>query len=306
MQTPIERIIDDATDEDTNLASLLLKVKVMARRLQATELSEWVSNELDGYSDDMPVPKYRVFDQLNVIGTWEGYGGHRLKGQRITSTGLSEERRKAWFSATLRQSLTEIEEYSKAENDVGIPWDPYTVMAYEQCVMDKEGGASIESMTLNNVNIMISRQQLRALLNKVRSTVIDLAMDLESIDKSAGQPDGPTVSNEGVASVVNNFHIQVTGDGNNVAAGSGNKQRTKVVKNDVASLIAAAKELGLSDAAASEFKEAVLADGKPGGTRAQNIIERVSTGALALAGSITADVAASGLIEAVNAYFGAA
>jgi hypothetical protein len=306
MPTPLEQIIDDATNDEISLASLLLKVKVLARRIKATELNEWVSYELDGYRADAPLPSYRVIDSLNVVGTWDGYGGRRITGQRVSPTGLSEERQKAWFSASLRQPLPELEGYSRDESNAGIPWDPYTVMEYERCVDAKEGGAGIEYMTLSSANIMLTRQLLKAILDQIRSTIIDLAMDLEVIDRTAGEPNGPTISNEEVATVVNNFHIHVTGDGNNIAAGSEIKQRTKVLKNDVASLIAAARELGLSAAGAEDFKEAVLADGEPGGTRIQKIVERVRTGALALTGSITADLAANGLLEAANGYFGAA
>ena len=59
--TLIEDIQTAAVDSGTDLAALLRKCKLLAARLGSDSLEEWVQWESDGYPDDAPIPKYRVW-----------------------------------------------------------------------------------------------------------------------------------------------------------------------------------------------------------------------------------------------------
>lgn len=55
----INEIIEAVSDSSCNLSDTLLKVKVVAHKLDNSRLMEWVEDELQGYGSK-PVPQYRV------------------------------------------------------------------------------------------------------------------------------------------------------------------------------------------------------------------------------------------------------
>lgn len=75
-------------------------------------------------------------------------------------------------------------------------------------------------------------------------------------------------------------------------------------KSDLADLVRAARELGLSDEHATEFGAAVEADGGVAGEHTKTFVERVRVGAIALAGDVAANVAAAGLLDLVAGFTG--
>ncbi|ALV47217.1 hypothetical protein MB46_18675 [Arthrobacter alpinus] len=306
MSSQLEQIINDSADETISLESLLFRVKIVAMRLRADNLVSWANGELNGFEIGDGLPAYRQREEYPVLGNWSGPMNRMIRNQPVSPIGLKETERLAMFTTMLRQPVSELEALAAGNDDPGAPWDASKISHYEYCVQNKLGGAGFEFMSLFSARMVFPRTMLKGKLTQIRSAVVDLALKLEQANPSSGEPGGPTIGDEEVQAVVQNFTINNYGDGNNIAAGSEIKQRAKVVKNDMASLVVAAKKLGLSDDAAEEFREAVLADGEPGGTRTQKILERVRSGTLALAGGITTDLAVSGLLEAANGYFGAA
>lgn len=53
-------IQDAAIDEQSQVATLLRKCKVLATRLGSQEFSRWIDNELNGYANLDELPAYRV------------------------------------------------------------------------------------------------------------------------------------------------------------------------------------------------------------------------------------------------------
>jgi len=55
----LESIINDLVVTDVSLSDPLLKTKVLATRIQNTQLLDWVESELSGYRDKEDLPPYR-------------------------------------------------------------------------------------------------------------------------------------------------------------------------------------------------------------------------------------------------------
>jgi hypothetical protein len=49
----------DALNRDIPVTDLCRKAYVVARKLKITEFKEWLKDELDGYTDNASIPKYR-------------------------------------------------------------------------------------------------------------------------------------------------------------------------------------------------------------------------------------------------------
>lgn len=298
----IAALIDQAADSSRSLSDVLRQVKIVAARIGDRELGAWATRELAGYGPDDELPTYRAARLFPVVGDWSGPFGSGLTNARVSAVGVKDDFLD-WFRFALRAPVAEMETLSTGDQDPVIRWDPWAVVEYERRAQNGEGGATIEMMSLIDARLVIPRNTFTGLLDIIRTRVLDLALALEDASPDAGEPDGPTVANEKVGAVVQNF-FTVNGHGTNIATGDGARQRSTVNKVDLTELVRAARELGLSAEHADEFGAAVEADGGVAGDRTKTFVERVRSGAVTLAGDVAASVAATGLLQLVAGFAG--
>src|SRR4051812_13566005 len=82
-------IINDLVDDTISLQRALLKMKVLASRINNKILLNWVSSELEGYPDQNLLPEYRI-TVSNMMGSYINGRAH-YKNVAIPVMGLSEE-----------------------------------------------------------------------------------------------------------------------------------------------------------------------------------------------------------------------
>ena len=63
----LEDIQNAASDPSSSVSTLLRKCRILAARLGNQRLEDWIVWESDGYPEDVPVPKYRIWS-LQVRG----------------------------------------------------------------------------------------------------------------------------------------------------------------------------------------------------------------------------------------------
>ena len=303
--TRLNALIDQAADGSRPLSDVLRQVKIVASRIGDDELSMWVTKELNGYGIDDDLPSYRGSRPFLVLGDWSGPMGSGLKNASISGLGISEDFFERWFSAKFRESVAELEVFSKGDSEPIKRWDPWAVIEYNRRTRSGEGGARIEMMELLDARLVISRNVLVGMLDSIRTRVLDLALELERVSPGAGEPGGPTVEDAEVQAAVQTFHITINGDGANVSTGDHVRQRSTVKKGDPHELLRAARELGLSDDDAQAFRQAVEADGDVVSDHTRTFVERVRAGGVALIGNTTASLAATGLLQIAGQFLGA-
>lgn len=301
--TKLAEIIDAASDDSFTTSNLLRKVQTIAFRLKAESLGKWSQRELFGYKDGDPVPSYRGPLPTPVTGTWSGPAGSRMTNM-VSSAGLSEEFINGYFRATILQPVADLETLSQGELSPSINWDPYIVQAYGQQVRENKGGAGFYLMELISAKQILSQNVLRGIIDSVRTTALQFALELEQVSPRAGEPDGPTTADPEVKQVTNNFNFTINGDGNNIAAGTDIRQKATVNKGDMESLTKAALALGLHQDAIEDLQSAIEADGKVPGERTSNFMSKLRAGGYALAGGVSANLAAEGVLKAIAAFFG--
>lgn len=183
-------------------------------------------------------------------------------------------------------------------------WDPFIVHEYGRLVAENKGGTGFYLMELISAKQTMPQNAIRGIIDSVRTTALQFALELEQVSPRAGEPGGPTTADPEVKLVTNNFNFTISGDGNNIAAGSDIRQKATVNKGDIDSLIKAAVELGLQAEAVEDLRTAVMADGSQPGDTTTNFISRLRTGGYALASGVSSNLAADGLVQAVGAFFG--
>lgn len=300
----ISQLLTDAPDYEVPLRSLLLKMKIIARRIDAEPILEWVDSELTGYKQSASLPDYRAYRRLGVIGTWAGWG-NQISTATLSDVGLDEEIARYLFGASFRQSVATLEEVS-TDGSAHISWDIQQVAYF-----DKTSEARFEDMNLIAAKIMFPKNLTAGILTNIRSKIVDFALELESIDPSLA--DQPLQINENITKekkvaireTVNNFNIVINGNSNTFAAGHEVSQKITVHTGNYDELFKAAQDLGLSNDDAKEFADAVTTDNSKDGPSVRDFLERVKSGAISIGSGIAVEVASQGLLQAASGYLGA-
>jgi hypothetical protein len=298
----LEEIISGATDDGVSTSNLLRKTQIVAHYLKADQVTTWVKDELSGYSGVESLPKYRSHLVTPVMGTWAGMFGSSAT-QLLSGAGLPSDAEEVLFHTSLFQPIAELEDLAELPKDPSHSWDPWQVNQYTE--WNSEGkGVWMQGMNLISAHRVVTRSLLRGVIDTVRTTALELALNLQTTDVNAGTLNGPTVEEMPIANTVNNFTTHVYGHGANVALGDNAKQRSTVVVNDVESLLSAAREVGLTEDGIVELRSAAEASEEDRPGRLKAVANRIGSGALTLTTAVAAEVAASQIEQLIQQFLG--
>jgi hypothetical protein len=303
--TVLDEIIDGATNDAVSTSNLLRKVQVVAHRLGATELTEWVKSELNGYRDISSLPLYRGPLTTPVLGTWAGYGGSSATlplGQgRIPDNAVE-----ALFRTHLNQSIAELEQLAEApgENDPAVSWEPMQVVAFNPRV--EEGLVpGMQMMNLISAKRVIPKGVIRGAIGSSRNTALDFALELQAASPDAGSQNGPTVQDEPIASTVYTVTNNIYGHGANIAHGSDSVQTSTVSVGDLSGLLLAARQIGLTDTQAEqEFAAVAVAPAEERESKKRAFLEKVQNGLFAIGTNASTTIVVNQLEQLLNQYLG--
>jgi len=203
MATIIEKLQHAALDKNTPVNDLLRRVKFVAAKLGLGNVEEWVEQELNGY--ESPPPAYRrvygIALALNPFQGWLPIGGHidnlsrRTIGEPVSALEALLASTKSGGTLQIRYP-DKITEKLDRSNDV-------------------HGG---------NYFLQISPSELERILDRVRTLVLDWALNLEKAgimgsednfdraEKEKAQAAGTTINIGHIGSLVGNLgHGNVSG-----------------------------------------------------------------------------------------------
>lgn len=293
MTSLLDQIIDGSSDGTIKTADLLRKVQVAATRVGAPDVVRWVQQELQGYPDDATLPSYRAMT-TGVTGLFTGPMRSRMNHQLPPHTDFTSD-----FEIKLRQPLTTLQSFADAEKDAEVHWPAWRVRDYEETETFR-----IEFHGLFDAWNVITRQSLLGLVDTVRSKAMEFALGLQQDFPDAGTVGGPSVQTDSaVAPVVFNTTNNIYGHGTNIATGHDIAQKT-VLKGNRFELVRQAQTLGLTEAEANEFADAVDADQDVTRPAVSKFLQKVRNGAVAIGLSVSSDVVAGSLIELAKLYLG--
>ena len=162
MPSLVKELQRGALDESTKVSALLRKAYVVARKLNLTEFQTWVERELRGYRDCTrdDLPPYRILrgelKGLNPIHGWVPVIGEGLEGIE---------------KVPCFQSVAEIEDLVATQEGATFYYRP---SEKQQKALGKLVGFRTE------FTVVVSRSSLAAILDAVRNTILEWALDLES------------------------------------------------------------------------------------------------------------------------------
>lgn len=254
----LDEIVRDSYDNKSNVAGLLRKLNVVAARAGIEALEEWVDLELSGYGLGHALPAYRgPFDA--------GVQGHfRLPFVKNTpvldippSSFPDDLRPKHLFEISIADSVSSLQELLEAsggKRELSIPWDSDTVRMVNRLMSTGKVSLYRDAWLINAWRPMTAGT-LAGVIDAVRGRCMQLALELEKINPSAGEP-GETITPTGM-SIINNFF----GGAQNVAQGTGVTFNVATIPpGDLAALVEAMRSFGVGGPEIQAFSDALAAD----------------------------------------------
>lgn len=93
----------------SDIAPILLKLRLLAARLGSQPLADWVKHESEGYPAGVAVPDYRVLG-VAYHGTFSGPFGAGIKNAPISPYLIEKFAGESWTHFEMRQSIAAVDE----------------------------------------------------------------------------------------------------------------------------------------------------------------------------------------------------
>jgi hypothetical protein len=238
----VEEIQRDAIDQAIPVSALLRKVKMAAVKLQLSESIEWVDAELNGYRKD--IPDYRiVYGKLRAIHPLYGslpLGGDASQIRRLSQRAISQS------ISSLESIIGSIPRVGESRN-LSIDLPPEIVAD-----LNRDNGTEGYEFSIE-----ISRSSVISIIDRVRTLILDWAIDLErsgisgsAVSFSIEEKEKATSLNINIGHVHGTFNAgDVTGGRFNTSVESQDKSVHIDVNGDVFEVIRniLAERIGLNN-----------------------------------------------------------
>ena len=254
----LHEIQTSVVQEGTPLASVLLKLRLLAARLGSEPLEEWIKHESEGYPRDSEIPSYRVVG-ISYSGTFSGPFGSGINNAQIPGYLIEKLAGKKWTKHEIRDGIAAVDELirSSADGDGTIGIDASNLILLLQ-------GKVYADYACNDVQGTISRAALTELQYGVRSRILELTLELEkSIPAAAKITFGSPESSEKVNSEkVNQISQQIIyGNVTTISSsGAGSQINVSISERDNKAFIEYLVKAGIPEDDASELSDIVATE----------------------------------------------
>jgi hypothetical protein len=300
----MERAIDALSDPDVSIADAMRRLLVVARRIGATDLSDWIRQELEGYESREGTPDYRGSRALPIAVRFDGYGGASTT-RRMSRRDLPAELSNVMDDFKFVMPLAELEALANddGENDPQTQLPAYWLQRFRELAEENR----VPHMTMyvaNHAAIEVPRTYLRGMLDRIKTVALDLALNIEDASPDAGDSGGPTVDTEpAIREAVASHMTVIYANNSNVSVASGaGAAAVQIQIGDLEGLLAAARSI-LDEDGVADLETALHEDGDEPGASTRGFLDRVRSGSYTLAGGLTVNGAYDGLVALLSQVF---
>jgi AbiTii len=185
----LRRIQDATVDPKFQLADVLRMCKILSARLDHPAFKEWIKQELNGYEDRQQMPDYRILKNLGCRGDFFGAFGSGLKNAPIPPISLPKEFREVVSTKYILQSVSALESIVGQANQAN---KSILHALWEADAVALLGSNIYERMVCGQAWTDIPTAAFVAVLDTVRSSVLDFVIEIEAKEPSAGDAEPGT------------------------------------------------------------------------------------------------------------------
>lgn len=171
--TLLQQIQEAITQEESDLGSILLKLRLLAARLNSDILGDWVRYESEGYPQNADVPQYRIVG-VTYRGTFSGPFGSGIQNAQIPPYLIEQYASKSWTNYEVRESIAAIGEMVKKSK---IDGGSFGIDASNLILLLQS--KIYEGYACNDLAGTISPAAFYQIQQTVRSKILELTIELE-------------------------------------------------------------------------------------------------------------------------------
>jgi hypothetical protein len=299
----ISDIINELVDTSKPVSAVLLKTKLLASRLRIQELSDWATDELNGYSHETKVPKYRRFTS-NIVGSY--LNGHMQYKNAPIPIPFDDDLRNNMTAFVLKDSITTLETMSqnKTSRAISISFPDNAIRVWENTLRDM-GNPYLQIIEAHKT---LPISAVIEIVSVVRAKLLDFMLKIDE------QFDGKTElelkeKKQQIATIMSQTIINNTGDGNIVNTGNDVKIKAEITisKGDKKSLSDKLISEGVSEADAKKLLSIVDQEQPVNGVfsnKVNNWIKKMLSKAVEGGWQVGIGAAGSILADALGKYYG--
>lgn len=190
--------------DQSDIAPILLKLRMLAARLGSQPLADWVKHESQGYPLGVDVPDYRILG-VGYTGTFSGPFGSGIKNAPISPYLIEKFAGKQWTHYEMRESIAAVDDLLSNSKEGGT----LTIGAANLILLLQ--GKVYPDFACNAVTGTISRASLAAIRHSALNRVLELTLEIEkSIPEAAGvSSEGPVALSGNAAGVTTQIAQQI-------------------------------------------------------------------------------------------------
>ena len=266
------------------------------------------SSETEGYSNDDSLPEYRGPILTGAMGHFSGPFGSEISNLQIPPGHFPERlQTDKLFEVEVRQSVAEIENLvASAGEQLQVPWPP-NFISMTNTLIQRGEMSLIEGHGIVKAWRPVQKATLVGILDRVRTKVLDLALELEQRFPDAGTPN--EVPDQGLRDALGLTVSAVVYGSNNVINLAGRdaiQTGAEIPALDRAALVQHLSTLGVPAEDIAELETAIEADGDQQRDSPGPAVSRWISRANAAGSAIAANAAGSAVVTAVFSYLGIA
>jgi len=237
----LESIINDLVVTDVSLSDPLLKTKVLATRIQNTQLLDWVESELSGYRDKEDLPPYRRSKGIlkgNFLNGYKQYTNVDIPITHLESDVIDN-----------LTSIVDLDSISSVEDLIGKKGVKVSVNSYGKVYLEnsirKMGNPYFE---LTSVFLEMPATFLSNIVSNVRSKLLDFMLQLErefgleadistlsNYNSTINHIMNTTINNSGDGAIINNGNKNIIEANITISKGDKEALRAKLLSEKVSS-----------------------------------------------------------------------
>lgn len=293
----------DAIDSKSDISELLRRCKVLAYRLDNDEFKLWIEYELNGYPEEVDVPKYRQI-HVESYGNFAGTFGSRIENSPIALSALESNHRAYFSKHNCGESVSSISSVIRKTSDLNLrgSW-PHDLILYY-------GDKLSSNYHLVEAWQAIPVSSLITILDTVKNRILTFVLELEKESPNIGEDATIPIDKD---KIQQNFRTIIMGNVTNLVS-SGSQSVTyntsiKIIQNDFDSLKRFLLSNELTESDIKELEKAIRDDGdankeKIQGDKVQSWFMSMLQKAKSGLWQITVPVASQLLTEALKRYYG--
>jgi hypothetical protein len=255
IKNQIENIID-SLGHNEKLETILLKTKILLFRFGETEALNWIDKELNGYSKQDELPKYRIV-KSKTLTTIKNYNVIQ-RNIPAPIINLTKEIQKSLTSSKIYESISVIELIANSTENLLTSNLPIEFHQLFQNELPK-------NIYIHEAYRVIQKSHIVEIISIIRLRLLDFMLKIEDkFPDNASLEEAKTIASKTEIGKTFGFimNININGDNATITNGNSNhiEQHNSVQKNDIKSLLEYLKTQGIAQPDLDELKQAIKED----------------------------------------------